>query len=280
MTTKTCLVTGANSGMGLVTAEALARTGARVILLCRSLDKAERACETVARSSGNTDVVPLAADLASQRQIRAAAERFKGQFDRLDVLVNNAGMLAADRTLTEDGIESTFAVNHLGPFLLTNLLREPLERSDAARVVTVASDVHRLARFDPDDLQLERGYGAYKAYCISKLANIMFTFELAKRLASTRVTANCLHPGLVGSSFGRDAKLWFRVLMMVSRPFLVSPEKGAETAIYLATSPEVAAVSGAYFKRCRVASPIPVAHDPAATARLWSISEQLTGATA
>jgi len=280
MSGRRCLVTGANSGMGRVTAAALARQGAEVVALCRSRDKAQATCEAIAAETGRSSLAPLAADLGSQAQIRAVADEFRGRYDRLDVLVNNAGLLAGERTLSEDGIELTFAVNHLGTFLLTRLLREPLERAPAARVVTVASDVHRLARFDPDNLQLERGYGGYKAYCLSKLANILFTFELARRLAGTRVTANCLHPGLVASNFGSGAKPWFRALMSVSRPFLVSPEKGAETAIHLASSPEVEGVTGRYFKNKRIAEPSRAARDEAAARELWAISERLTGLAA
>jgi len=273
---KLCMVTGANSGMGKVTALSLARMGAHVVVTCRNQSKAEQTRDEIADASHSNDVTCLWGDLSSQAQVRQLAESFNSKFDTLDVLVNNAGMLDSARTLTEDGIERTFAVNHLACFLLTNLLLDPLRQAGQGRVVTVASDVHRLAKYDPDNLQLEHGYGAYKAYCLSKLANIMFSHELAKRLAGTNVTANCCHPGYVGSNFGSSANLLFRIVMAVSRPFLSSTDKGSRTAIYLATSPQVSGISGEYFEKQKIAKPA-ASFDAARTRELWQISARMTG---
>lgn len=273
---KVCMVTGANSGMGKVTATALARMGAHVVITCRNQAKTEQARAAIMQEAPNSEITGLWGDLSSQAQVRQLAERFKSQFSTLDVLVNNAGMLDAERTVTEDGVERTFAVNHLAPFLLTHLLLESLQRAEQGRVVTVASDVHKLAKYDPDNLQLESGYGAYKAYCLSKLANMMFSHELAKRLAGTSVTSNCCHPGYVGSNFGSGGNFLFRMLTTVSRPFLTSTDKGSRTAVYLATSPEVAGVSGEYFENQKIAKPAS-SFDPARTGELWNISERLVG---
>jgi NAD(P)-dependent dehydrogenase (short-subunit alcohol dehydrogenase family) len=277
---KRCLVTGANSGMGRATAAALARMGAQVIVACRDQRKAESTRDTLAAETGNTDLDCLWGELASLAQVRTMANEFLAREQPLDVLVNNAGMISAARTLTVDGIEQTFAVNHLACFLLTTALLPALERAPRARIVTVASDVHRIARYDADNLQLERGYGAYRAYALSKLANIMFTHELARRLRGTNVTANCCHPGYVGSNFGNSSNVVFRAIMRLSRPFLASTEKGAQTAIHLASSPEVEGISGQYFVNRKVAKPARIAVDDARTRELWEISERLIAASA
>lgn len=271
------MVTGANSGMGKITAIALAKMGARLVITCRDQAKSEQARDEIAVASQNSDITCLWGDLSSQKQVRQLAQSYKDKFDKLDVLVNNAGMLDSERTLTEDGIERTFAVNHLACFLLTNLLLEPLHNADKARVVTVASDVHKLAKYDPDNLQLERGYGAYKAYCLSKLANMMFSHELARRLDGTSVTANCCHPGYVSSNFGSGGNLIFRIVMAVSRPFLSSTDKGSRTAIHLATSPEVENISGEYFENQKVSKPAKGSFNDTQCRELWGISERMTG---
>ena len=277
MKDKICVVTGANSGIGKVTVRELARLGATVVMVCRDPEKAERARAEISAQLSTADLHVLLADFASLAQVRSLASRLNEGYERVDVLINNAGMLARERTLTEEGIEATVAVNYLSAFLLTNLLLDLLKRADRARVVSVASEVHRWARFDPENLQLERDYAPYKAYCAAKLALVMFTHELAKRLRGTGVTANCLHPGVIASNFGRSAPLWFRGLMSVSRPFLTSADKGAETSIYLATSPEVQSVSGKYFKNRRMVEPAPQATDDALTGQLWTLSARLAG---
>jgi NAD(P)-dependent dehydrogenase (short-subunit alcohol dehydrogenase family) len=274
---KICVVTGASSGMGKETAAGLARLGARVFILCRNESSGEMARSEIVHGTGNPEIELLVADLGSQRQVRAAADVFLDRAERLDVLVNNAGMLGKDRAVTEDGIELTLAVNHLGPFLLSNLLLPRLQAAEQGRVVVVASEVHRLAKLDLANIQLELGYGAYKAYCLSKLANIMFTMALAKRFRGTTMTANCLHPGVVGSRFGSGAGFIMRTAMALGRPFLRSSAKGAETAMYLATSPDVAAVNGGYFYDRRPLAPAAVALDERLAEDLWSWSARAVG---
>lgn len=283
VSSKISIVTGANSGIGKVTAEALARRGDRVVMMCRNLNKAEAARQEIIRLSGNPNVEIIQVDFASQRQIRTAAEQFLARYDKLDVLVNNAGFLASDkRELTEDGIEATFAVNHLGYFLLTCLLMPALEKAAAengeARVVCVASEAHRYAPFSLDNLQMERGYSGIKAYCVSKLCNILFASELARRTAGKNIFVNSLHPGAVNSGFAQNTPGWFALLFKLVKPFLISEREGAETSIYLATSPEVKGISGGYFYKKRMRrNMIPLATDAETARRLWEISEQLTG---
>jgi len=276
MTAKTCLVTGANSGIGKEIARGLAAAGASVLMVARDRERGEAARAEVALSTGNQKVELLVCDLSSQRQIRELAATVLGGCDRLDVLVNNAGLTLDKRILTEDGIETTFAVNHLAPFLLTHLLLERLKASKPSRIVTVASDAHRGARIDFDDPSAERGFSAWRAYCQSKLANILFTRELARRLRGTGVTATCLHPGVVRTGFGRQGPALIRVGTRIVGMFLLSPAKGADTAIWLATSPEVEGASGGYYQKRRLTNPALAARDPAAAARLWELSEAFT----
>ena len=273
-----CLVTGATGGIGLATAEGLARAGAHVIMGARSRDRGEAARERVARATGSDRLELAVADLSVQAEVRRLAEETARAHSRLDVLVNNAGMIASRRQETADGIELTWAVNHLAPFLLTNLLTELLVASAPARVVTVASDAHAGANLDLDDPQFSRRrYGAMAVYGQSKLANILFTVELARRLAGRGVTANCLHPGLVGSEFGSKSGGLFAFGWWFVRPFALSPERGGRTSIYLATSPEVAGVTGGYFVNSRPAAPRPPAMDGDLARRLWDVSERMTG---
>lgn len=270
------MVTGANAGIGRVTALVLARMGATVIMVCRNRERSEPVLREIRQATGNQEVHLMIADFASQRSIRELAAAFRRRYDRLDVLVNNAGAINFDRSLTEDGLETTFAVNHLGYFLLTNLLLDRLVASAPARVINVSSNAHRAGRIDFDDLQGARRYSGWKAYAQSKLANILFTVELARRLEGTGVTVNALHPGFVSSNFATGTPL-SRLGMRLLRPFTITPEKGAETSIYLATSPEVEGVTGRYFVRKRVVEPAPAATDPAAARRLWQVSAELTG---
>jgi NAD(P)-dependent dehydrogenase (short-subunit alcohol dehydrogenase family) len=218
------------------------------------------------------------ADLSAMAQVRALADRL-GAMDRIDVLVNNAGFVAGQRRETEGGFEEAFAVNHLAPFLLTNLLLGKLTASAPARVITVASDAHTAARLDLDDLQLERGWDGWRSYSNSKLANILFTRELARRLAGTGVTANCAHPGVVRTGFGRSGSPLLRMGLTIARPFLLSPERGASTVVYLATSPDVAGATGGYYVKSRLREPSRAAQDDATALRLWELSEELTGLT-
>lgn len=274
---KTCLVTGANAGIGKAAAIGLARQGARVVLLCRSEARGRAAIAEIERRSGNGSLDLLVADLASQQQIRGAAEEYLRRFDRLDVLVNNAAVLARrERDLNEEGFEITFAVNHLAPFLLTHLLLDRLKACAPSRIVTVASGAHRRAEIDFENLQNERDYSPIAAYSRSKLANVYFTYELARRLEGTGVTANCLHPGVVSTALFRDLTPWLRALVWLARPFLLKPESGADTAVYLASAPEVEGVTGQYFEKREQVRSSPVSYDGQIALRLWKVSETLT----
>jgi NAD(P)-dependent dehydrogenase (short-subunit alcohol dehydrogenase family) len=219
----------------------------------------------------------LVCDLSSQRRIRELATTIIDGCDRLDVLVNNAGLTLGKRILTEDRIETIFAVNHLAPFLLTNLLLEKLKESAPSRIVTVASDAHRGATIDFDDPGGESGFSAWRAYGQSKLGNILFTRELARRLRGTGVTATSLHPGVVKSGFGRQGPGIVRIYFKMAGLFLLSPEQGADTAVWLASSPEVEGASGGYYQKRKLANPSRAARDPEAAMRLWRLSEQMTG---
>ena len=233
---KVCVVTGASSGIGRVTALGLAERGATVVLVCRNEEWGAPVLEEIERRGAAGTATLLSADLSSQRQVRAVAAAFLARFDRLDVLVNNAGIAGwGTRLLTEDGLETTFAVNHLAPFLLTGLLLDRLKASAPARVITVSSAAHRNFALDFDDLQGERRYSGFGAYSRSKLANILFTRELSRRLEGTGVTANCLHPGVVATGIFRDLPRWLRVVF--TSPLVLSPEKGADTLLWLATAP-------------------------------------------
>jgi NAD(P)-dependent dehydrogenase (short-subunit alcohol dehydrogenase family) len=273
---KICLVTGGTSGIGAVTARELARLGASVVLVGRDAGRCARRRDAIRRGTGSP-VEALVADLSSQLQIRRLAEEFRARFARLDVLVNNAGSYFMRRRLTVDGLEMTFALNHLAYFLLTNLLLDRLEASAAARVVNVSSIAHEQGRLDLADLQGERHYDRLAAYAASKLANLLFTYELARRLAGTRVTVNALHPGIVATHLGRDNG-WLRTTVrnLLSRS-MIDPEEGARTSVYLASSPEVEGVTGRYFYECKEARSSEGSRDPAAAADLWSVSERLTG---
>jgi len=271
-----CVVTGASSGIGQATSIALARLGATVVLVCRDRGRGESAMAQVsAAATGESPVLELA-DLSSLEQVRDLAGRLSG-LPKIDVLVNNAGLVIYHRELTVDGFEHTFALNHLAPFLLTNLLRPKLTASAPARVVTVASTAHRGARLNLDDLQLEHHYSAMLAYSGSKLANILFTRELARRLEGTRVTANCLHPGTVRTRFGQTGSVWLRIGLMIGGPFLRSPESGARTVVYLASSPDVGDSSGGYYVSGKRREPSRAATNDETAARLWEISAKLTG---
>ncbi len=278
MNGKVCIVTGANSGIGKETARALLSQGATVVMMCRNLQKAEAAKGEI-DPDGRASIIPL--DLESYDSVRSAAATFLEAHDRLDVLVNNAGLYVPGHRLTADGHEATMQINHLGPFLLTHLLREVLARSAPARVVTVASVGHMLGRIDLADFHTQRRrYLASRVYGDSKLANILFTVELARRLDGTGVTANCLHPGAVGSNFAQAESNWLGGLMKLGRHFILSPAKGARTSIYLATSPEVAHVSGRYFVRNQQARPSRAARNADMARKLWDLSAHLVGVSA
>ena len=273
---RVCLITGATSGIGEVTAHALARQGATVVVLGRNPQKGAATLASIREVGGNPSVDFLLADLTVQDQVRRAAGEFRERHARLDILINNAGGFFWRRQESVDGIEMTLALNHLAPFLLTNLLLDMLKASAPARVINVSSDVHRSAEMDFDDLQMERSYSAWKAYGCSKLALTLFTYELARRLGGSHVTANAVHPGFVATGIGLT-NAFLRLFQPVMRLFARSPEEGAETSIYLASAPEVESMTGAYFVDKQAVSSSPASYDEAAAERLWEISAELTG---
>jgi retinol dehydrogenase-14 len=273
---KVILITGGTSGIGKAAATALARMGAEVVVNGRDREKGERALQEIRDKSGSVKVSLLLADLALQSEVRRLAEEFEASHERLDVLINNAGLILRRRTETPDGIETTLAINHLAPFLLTNLLLRLLKRSAPSRIITLTSEAERQGKMNLEDLQSKRRYGAFRIYGKTKLANIMFTYELADRLRETGVTANCVHPGSVNTEFGKNERgvvLLFRMF----KPFMRSPEKGADTIVYLASSPEVEGMTGRYFSDREVVSSSKESYDRTLWKRLWEASEELTG---
>ncbi len=278
MAGKTVLITGGTSGIGKATAIGLAALGARVGITSRDLGRAEATAVEIRAAAGNPAVDAFGADLSSQAEVRRLAADVLDAYPRLDVLVNNAGGFWATRHVTADGLEHTFAVNHLAGFLLTNLLLDRLKASAPARVVTVSSGAHSMGTIDFDDLQGERRYSGQRAYNQSKLADIMFTYELARRLAGTGVTATVLHPGVVRTGFGAEDPSWvYKILIPLWRPFMKTPQQGAATSIYLASSPEVEGVTGRYFADNRPRTSSKRSYDVDAAARLWQMSAALVG---
>jgi len=270
---KVCLITGANAGIGKTTALGLARLGATVVMLSRDAQRGEAARAEVEAKTGNKNVRVAICDLASQKSIRDFAARFVKENDRLDVLINNAGVLMPKRSITEDGIETTFAINHMAYFMLTDLLLDMLKKSAPSRIVCVASAAHTYGHIDLTDLQGHRKYSSFAAYANSKLANILFTRELARKLAGTGVTANCVHPGAVATSLFRGLPKFLEAIIKV---VTINPERGARTSIYVAASPEVDGVTGKYFVRSKVATPSREAQDDELARKLWVVSEELT----
>jgi NAD(P)-dependent dehydrogenase (short-subunit alcohol dehydrogenase family) len=272
-----CLVTGATNGIGRVAARELALRGADVILVGRDPARCETAVAQIRAQTGNRQVEALLADLSSHQQVRALAGRFRDRHSRLDLLVNNAGGMWLRRETTADGLEMTVAVNHLAYFLLTHLLLDTLRASAPARIINVASAAHRKATLDFADIMGERSYNGWQQYCRSKLMNLLFTNELARKLDGTGVTVNALHPGWVATGFGANNGWRGRLLQFIARCFALSVEEGARTVVYLATSPEVAGVSGRYFVREHAVPSSMASHDDSAAQRLWEMSQQWTG---
>ncbi len=277
---KVCMVTGATAGIGLETARALASQGATLIIVGRNQAKTQATVDTLHRETG-AQVNYLLADLSSQADIRQLVDAFERSYDRLDVLVNNAGAYFAKRQESPDGIELTWALNHLNYFMLTGLLLDVLRFTGSAaapaRIVNVSSDAHRGSVINFDDVQGVQEYSGWRAYAQSKLANIMFTYALARRLGAAPVTANTLHPGVVASNFAANNGLLGTVARKVMDVFSISPREGAATSVYLASSPEVRTVSGNYFVKCRPVASSQRSYDHAAQERLWSLSETLIG---
>ena len=274
---KTVVITGATSGIGEVAAMRLARQGARLLLVARDPRRAERVLTRlkIATPAAGHGVYP--ADLSRLSEMKRVGAEIATAEPRIDVLINNAGAFFSARRLTEDGLERTFALNHMAYFVLTCTLIDRLKAVAPSRIVSTASIAHRGAHLDFADLQGEKGYDGYKAYGRSKLCNILFTRELARRLAGTGVTANCLHPGFVATRFGDQAGGVMSLVIRAAKLFAISPEKGAETIVHLASSPDVAGSSGGYFDKCRPATPTTEARDDAAAARLWAESVRIAG---
>jgi NAD(P)-dependent dehydrogenase (short-subunit alcohol dehydrogenase family) len=274
---KTVVMTGATSGIGAVAAEKLAQMGARIVLVARDRSRGERALRQLRKKAPGVAHAVHYADLTRISEMKRVAAEIAEAEPRIDVLVNNAGAMFATRKLTEDRLEYTFALNHMAYFVVTQGLRERLVASAPARVVSTASAAHKGASLDFDDLQLTESFGAMKAYGRSKLCNILFTRELARRLHGTGVTANCLHPGFVATRFGDDSGGLISRLVGLAKLLAISPEKGAETIIYLASSPEIAATTGQYFYKCRPIAPSSAARDDRTALSLWERSAALAG---
>ncbi len=279
MTGRVCVVTGATRGIGRATAEGLAQLGATTVLVARRREDGERVAREIAAKASVTPAV-VSADLSSQASIRQAAAELARRYPRVHVLINNAGVIPARREVTVDGLEMQFAVNHLAYFLLTNLLLQELRAGTPSRIINVSSGAHDGARLQFDDLQSEREYQPRAVYSRSKLANVLFTYELARRLKGSGVTANCLSPGVVATGMLADYMGVPRTGGASASSFGASPERGAQTSIYLATSPDVEGVTGKYFEKSRAIRSSQESYDEAAARRLWEVSERLTGLSA
>ena len=275
MAGRVVMVTGASNGIGRSIVLGLANLGATVVMVCRNRERGTAAQGWISDLAGDVRLDLLVADLSSQRQIHALSSNFLDKYDRLDVLVNNAGVLMGHRTVTGDGLETTFAVNHIAYFQLTALLSDCLVETVPSRVVNVASIAHEMGRLRFDDLQGEKRYGAVRAYAQSKLANIVFTYELARRLSGTGVTANCLDPGAIKSGLGKDSGGLAPRYWRLRQPFLAPEDKGAETPIYLASSGDVSKMSGGYWAERRLRPSSKRSYDAVDAKRLWDVSEEL-----
>ncbi|MEQ9308179.1 MAG: SDR family oxidoreductase [Balneolaceae bacterium] len=276
MNNKLCVITGANSGIGFETAKELAKQGAFIVMVCRNEDKAEVARQEILKEKTGSGVKIILCDFSSQDEIRRAADEIKSTYQKIDILINNHGFVAAGYNETVEGLEETFGVNHIGYFLFTTLLLDRVKAAGTARIINVASEAHRSAsKFDINDLQLKNKFNMWKAYANSKLYNILFTVELADRLKDTKVTANSLHPGVIASNFGSNSTTLVKIFWKLAGPFMKSNKEGAQTTIYLATSDEVEEVNGAYFKDSKVVAPSNQAFDKKAAEQLWAKSEEL-----
>jgi NAD(P)-dependent dehydrogenase (short-subunit alcohol dehydrogenase family) len=274
---KLCLLTGGTAGIGIETAIGLARRGARLVIVGRDPARAAAAISRVTNETGNKAVEALAADFSTQSDVHRLATEFRRRHDRLDILVNNAGAIFPVRTTTVDGYESNWAVNHMAPALLTLELVDLVKAAPGSRIVNVSSSSHVGAKLEFDDLQSERGYGALRNYGRSKLAALLFSYALANRLDGSGVTLNCLHPGAVASDIGRNFKGGLRLLMMLMKPFLLSSEQGALTSIYVASTSELAGISGCYFEKSRMSDSSKASHDRILQERIWTITLQQLG---
>ncbi len=272
---KTILVTGGTNGIGLAAARELARMGAKTVLVSRSADKCAAATSAIKNETGNEQVDFIVADLSSKAGVQHTAHEFKKRYTRLHVLLNNAGAMYMSRQVSADGIEMTIALNHLSYFHLTILLLDVLKASEAARLVNVSSDAHRGGKINLGDLQLSRGYSGFGAYSQSKLANVLFTYELARKLQGTGVTSNALHPGLVNTGFAKNNGSLFRLAMRLLSPMQKKVDNGALTSIYLTSSHEVEGVSGKYFTDCKAVESDPASYDQNTAEKLWQLSLEM-----
>ena len=302
MKNKICLITGANAGIGKFTAMGLAKSGAKVIMVSRNKEKGQKALQEIVEKTGNNQVELLTADFASFESVKKLALEFLSKYNKLDVLINNAGTFFSELQYSKDGIEMQFAVNHLAPFLLTNLLLDTLKKSSSSRIINVSSKLHYRGSMDFDDLYLKaqsaerlahgvlrhapcalrsahkKGYDGLKAYCQSKLANVLFTYELSRRLEGTGITVNCLHPGGVRTGLAnKNASGIYKIGWIFIKPFMISPVTGAKTSIYLASSNEVEGITGKYFDKCKPQRSSRISCDREIAGRLWEVSEELTG---
>lgn len=277
MQKKTVVLTGATSGIGLVTAESLAEMGAELILVGRSRKKGELIVDRLKVRTGNTKLAFHTADLSNLGAVRKVAEEINQQVEKIDVLINNAGAIFMNRHCTDEGFEMTFALNHLSPFLLTHLLLEKIKSAPVSRIVTVSSRAHLFGRMNFGDLMAERRYSAWQVYCRTKLANILFTYRMANMVKGTSVTANALEPGFVRTNFARSNGGIHNFYMNLVMVFAKSPEEGAQTSIFLASSPDVEGTTGKYFANCKAVESSPASYNEVDAARLWEVSLELTG---
>jgi len=277
MAQKICMVTGASSGIGKETSKKLGELGATLVLVCRNKKRGANAMSEIIEANNSTQVELMLADFESLDSVRALAKEFLEKHDSLRVLVNNAGVVSMTRSVTADGFEKTFQVDYLSHFLLTNLLLEVLKKSAPSRIINVSSASHYRGHLNFDDLQMKKGYGVMKAYSQAKLAQVLFTYELSRRLEGTGVTVNSLHPGAVATNIWKGSMGPFSFMGNISRLFLISPDKGAETPVYLASSPEVEGATGKYYDHMREKESSAESHDYAAARKLWDESERMTG---
>ncbi len=276
MKDKVILITGANSGIGKATAELLAKKQATIYLVCRNQSKGETARKEIIQKTGNDNIHLRICDLSSMESIKEYGLKLRAELSHIDVLINNAGAMFGSRLESSDGLEMTFALNHIGYFLHTHYLLDLVRKGEDKRIVNVSSMGHKMIqKIDFDDLQFQKNYKQMYVYCQSKLFNIYFTQILAERLKEENITVNCLHPGVIGSNFGSGGSTIFKTLMSIARPFLTSTKKGAATSVYLASSDEVNDISGAYFDKCKIASITPLAKDRDAAHKIWNISMEM-----
>jgi len=279
MQDKICIITGANSGIGFYTALALARKGATIVMVCRNAEKAETAKQEIMDKTQNKKIAIFLADFSSLEESKRVGKEVAAKYPKIDILINNAGFIAKGyREVTADGLEKTFAVNHMGYFIFTHFLLDAVKASPQGRIISVSSEAHRfVSNVDLTNLQLTRGYTSLKAYGISKLCNIWFTRELARRIKDTNVTVNCVHPGAVATNFGTDSGPFFETLLKLGKMFLLTPQQGAETSIFLASNPEVSKVTGEYFSKSQIKKISRDARDDNKAKKLWDMSLEIAG---